>query len=188
GVIAVQTAAIGAGIVFSEKAMKREQQRDQMVQRLEQDLEENAGLQVQLLTQAREAGVLDERQRMAREIHDTLAQNLTGIVTQIQAAQRIWHSPEQARLHLDKALGLAKEGLAEARRSVQALRPRQLDGAQLPDALHDMAHRWAEGADVGLHLDITGDRVPLSPAIEVVLFRVAQEALTNVARHADASR
>lgn len=188
GVIVVQTAAIGAGIVFSEKGMEQQRQRELMVQRLEQALEENAGLHAQLLAQAREAGVLDERQRMAREIHDTLAQNLTGIVTQVQAAQRVWDSPEQARPHLDRALGLARDGLAEARRSVQALRPRDLDGAQLPDALSEMARRWADGTDVGMHIDVTGDRMPLSPAIEVVLFRVAQEALTNVGKHAEASR
>jgi signal transduction histidine kinase len=81
GVVAVQTAAVGAGIVFAEKAGDQQRRRDEMVARLEATLEENAGLHAQLLTQAREAGVLDERQRMAREIHDTLAQGLAGIIT-----------------------------------------------------------------------------------------------------------
>jgi signal transduction histidine kinase len=187
-VITVQTAGISAGILLAAKGWEQHQQREEMVARLEAALEENAGLHAQLLTQAREAGVLDERQRMAREIHDTLAQGLTGIITQVQAAQRIWHAPDQARPHLDQALSLARESLAEARRSVQAIRPRELDEAHLPDALRDLARRWAADRGVGLLFDVTGDSVPLSPAIEVALFRVAQEALTNVAKHASASR
>ncbi|WP_046469130.1 sensor histidine kinase [Allosalinactinospora lopnorensis] len=188
GVIAIQTLAISSGYVFGEKASEQHEQRKLTVAKLEAALEENAGLHAQLLSQAREAGMLDERQRMAREIHDTLAQGLTGIVTQVQAAQRVWHSPDQARPHLDRTLALARDSLAEARRSVQALRPRELAEAHLPDALSDMAHRWAKGRDIDLRVDVTGDRLPLSSAIEVALFRTAQEALTNVAKHAEASR
>lgn len=188
GVIVVQTAAIGAGILFGEKVTEQQRRREEMLARLEAALEENAGLHAQLLTQAREAGVLDERQRMAREIHDTLAQGLTGIITQVQAAQRVWPEPERARPHVDQALALAKESLAEARRSVQALRPRELEEARLPDAVTDLAHRWAEQTGVEPSVEVTGEPVPLSPAIEVALFRVAQEALTNVAKHARAGR
>ena len=77
--------AIGCGRVLGEKMAKQHEQRRQMVAKLEAALEENAGLHAQLVTQAREAGVLDERQRMAREIHDTLAQGFAGIITQVQA-------------------------------------------------------------------------------------------------------
>lgn len=188
GVIVIQTAAIGAGIVLAEKVTEQHERRKRLVARLEAALEENAGLHAQLLTQAREAGALDERQRMAGEIHDSLAQGLTGIITQVQAAQRVWHTSGQAREHMDRALALARESLAEARRSVQALRPRQLEDAQLPGALGDLAQRWAADTGVKVRFDVTGDRVELSPAIEVALFRVAQEALHNVARHAGASR
>lgn len=188
GVIAIQTVAISAGILFGEKGMEQHRQREQMLARLEAALEENAGLHAQLLTQAREAGAMDERQRMAREIHDTLAQALAGIITQVQAAQRVWHAPEAARPHVDRALGLARESLAEARRSVQALGPQRLADARLPEALDGMAREWAQGSAIGLNMDVTGEPVPLSPAIEVALFRVAQEALTNVAKHAGATR
>jgi signal transduction histidine kinase len=188
GVIAIQTAAISAGMVFGEKFSEQQRQREETVARLEAALEENVGLHAQLLAQAREAGMLDERQRMAREIHDTLAQGLTGIITQVQAAQRVWESPEAARAHVDRALGLARDSLAEARRSVQALRPGELEDARLPDAIGDLARRWTDGSGVETRVEVTGDRVPLSPAIEVALFRVAQEALTNVAKHAGASR
>lgn len=188
GVVTIQTVAIGGGLVIASKAAEQHRERRVTVARLEAALEENAGLHAQLLTQAREAGVLDERQRMAREIHDTLAQGLTGIVTQIQAAQRVWETPGAARPHVDRSLDLARESLTEARRSVQALRPRQLAESQLPEALSELTRRWGEENGVRPELDVTGDRVALSPAIEVALFRVAQEALTNVARHADASR
>jgi len=76
-----------------------------------------------LLTQAREAGILNERQRMAREIHDTLAQGLTGIVTQLQAAEQAADDPARWRRHIAAAARLARESLTEARRSVDALRP-----------------------------------------------------------------
>src|SRR3984957_14895024 len=96
--------------------------------RLEATIEENEGLHRQLLAQAREAGVLDERRRMAREIPDTLAQGLTGIVTQLQAAEqaasRTPGDPAGWRRHVDAATRLARESLTEARRSVDELRPR----------------------------------------------------------------
>lgn len=188
GIIAIQTVGIGAGILFGEKGREQHRQREKMLAKLETALEENAGLHAQLLTQAREAGVLDERQRMTREIHDTLAQGLAGIVTQVQAAQRVWAPPDEARSHLDRALRLAKDSLAEARRSVQALRPQVLEDAQLPDALDELVRDWAANSTVRAQFEVTGDREALSPAIEVALFRVAQEALTNVAKHANANR
>ncbi|MGN9843730.1 sensor histidine kinase [Nonomuraea sp. H19] len=183
-IIAVQTLAIGGGAILSIRVEERQRKYRKALTDLEAALEENAGLHAQLMTQAREAGVLDERQRMAREIHDTLAQGLAGIIAQIQAAKRV----AAKEPHLDLALSLARDSLAEARRSVDALSPGQLEDAHLPDALATMARSWAETSGVQLHIEITGERVPLSPAIEVTLFRVAQEALTNVAKHAAASR
>ena len=82
--------------------------------RLEATLAENAGLHEQLVTQAREAGILDERQRMAREIHDTLAQGLTGIITQLQAAEQAAGDPAGWRRHFAAATRLARESLSEA--------------------------------------------------------------------------
>lgn len=188
GVVLVQTLAIGGGIVFSAKGLEQHRRLEEVVARLESTLEENAGLQAQLVVQAREAGGLDERQRLAREIHDTLAQGLAGIITQAQAAQRVWHAPDRARPHVDRALALAREALTEARRSVQALRPTELESTRLPDALADLTRRWATDAGVTTTMDVTGEAVPLAPATEVALFRTAQESLTNVARHAGASR
>ncbi|MEV6417482.1 sensor histidine kinase [Kribbella sp. NPDC051718] len=150
--------------------------------RLEATLAENAKLHQQLLEQAREAGVLDERQRMAREIHDTLAQGLTGIITQLQAAEN-----EPSR-HVEAAITLARESLNEARRSVHALRPGSLDSARLSDALADVAKRWTALHNIEVQVTTTGTTLPLPPDAELALLRTAQEALANVAKHARASR
>ncbi|WP_328328143.1 sensor histidine kinase [Kribbella sp. NBC_00382] len=150
--------------------------------RLEATLAENAKLHQQLLDQAREAGVLDERQRMAREIHDTLAQGLTGIITQLQAAEN-----EPSR-HVEAAIALARESLNEARRSVHALRPGSLDSARLSDALADVAKRWTALHNIEVQVTTTGTTLPLPPDAELALLRTAQEALANVAKHAQATR
>jgi signal transduction histidine kinase len=161
--------------------------------RLEASLAENAGLQRQLLVQAREAGVLEERQRMAREIHDTLAQGLIGIVTQLQAAeQAAVRAGVQAvdgwQQHFGAATRLARESLSEARRSVDALRPPQLEAAGLGDALAGVAGRWSALHTVPVELDTTGPARPMPAEAELGLLRAAQEALANVARHARAGR
>lgn len=140
------------------------------------------------MAQAREAGVLDERQRMAREIHDTIAQGLTGIVTQLEAAGQAKDRPDDWRRHLDNAARLARDSLSEARRSVEGTRPGPLANAALPEALADVARQWSAVNGVPVEVKTTGDRVPLHPDIEVALLRTAQEALANVAKHASATR
>ncbi|WP_055482559.1 sensor histidine kinase [Sphaerimonospora mesophila] len=169
-----------AGEITAERSAERKR----MVERLEEALRENAGLHAQLLVQAREAGVLDERQRMAAEIHDTLAQGLTGIITQLQAAQRA----EDWRRHVDNAVRLARESLAEARRSVHAVGPGQLEVAPLPEALRDVVTQWGEINGVRADFTITGTVRPMHPEVEETLLRTAQEALANAAKHAGASR
>ncbi|WP_247673801.1 sensor histidine kinase [Micromonospora sp. C51] len=155
---------------------------------LAETVRENEGLHAQLLTQAREAGVLDERQRMAQEIHDTLAQGLTGIITQLEAAEQTRDRSADWRRHMDNALALARESLTDARRSVRALRPEPLETARLPDALSELGERWSAVHGVTASVSTTGTPRPLHPEIEVTLLRAAQEALSNVARHAAASR
>ncbi|MEV4810680.1 sensor histidine kinase [Micromonospora avicenniae] len=156
--------------------------------KLAETARENEGLHAQLLVQAREAGVLEERQRMAREIHDTLAQGLTGIITQLEAAEQSRDRSDMWRRHVDNALGLARESLTEARRSVRAVRPRQLETARLPDALAELGGRWSSLHGVRAEIATTGTPRSLHPEIEVTLLRAAQEALANVARHAAATR
>jgi signal transduction histidine kinase len=157
--------------------------------KLEATLAENAGLHEQLVAQAREAGVNDERQRMAREIHDTLAQSLVGIITQLQAADQAEAAALAAeqRRHRDAALALARDGLSEARRSVRALRPEPLRQAgRIEDALAVVASRWSALHGVEATVATTGPPRPIPADAELVLLRMAQEALANVARHAAA--
>ena len=156
--------------------------------KLEAALEENAGLHAQLLVQAREAGVLDERQRMAREIHDTLAQGLAGVITQLQAAEQAEDRPDVWRRHLTNASTLARESLTEARRTVHAVEPAALAQARLPEAIGEVTRQWSSVNDVAAVLTTTGDARPMHPDVEVTLLRTAQEALANVAKHARASR
>jgi signal transduction histidine kinase len=161
-------------------------------QRLEATIAENETLHQQLLIQAREAGVLDERRRMAREIHDTLAQGLTGIVTQLQAAeQAAARTPGEQpgwQRHVAAATQLARESLTEARRSVDALRPEPLEGCRLSEALSDVAERWSALNGIPAQVTTTGTARPVDPEVEFALLRAAQEALANVARHAHATR
>jgi len=155
--------------------------------KLEATLAENAGLHEQLLTQAREAGIMDERQRMAREIHDTLAQGLTGIVAQLQAVTP-GSEPADRDRRVAAAVRLARESLSEARRSVHALRPEPLETARLGEALGEVAGRWSALHGVPARVMTTGVPRLMPPDVEVTLLRTAQEALANVAKHANASR
>jgi signal transduction histidine kinase len=155
--------------------------------KLEATLAENAGLHEQLVTQAREAGVHDERQRMAREIHDTLAQSLAGIITQLQAANQVGQDTERRR-HQEAALALAREGLSEARRSVHALRPEPLQASRIEEALAVVTERWSRLHGIRATVTTTGSATPIPPEAELTLLRTAQEALANVAKHAAASR
>ena len=186
-IIVVQTLAIGGGGLLSERMAEQSEQRRLAVAQLAAALEENAGLHAMLLAQAREAGVLDERQRMAGEIHDTIAQGLTGIVTQLEAAEQARDRPEAWQRHVRNAVGLA-QSLSEARRSVEGSRPEHLETARLPDALGEVAHQWSGLNGVPVEVVTTGDVQPLHAEVEVALLRTAQEALANVARHASASR
>ncbi|PRX46936.1 signal transduction histidine kinase [Prauserella shujinwangii] len=191
----ITTVLAAAFFYFAEMADRRNAKQKQALAELHEAnvklaaaLEENAGLHAQLLVQAREAGVLDERERMAREIHDTLAQGLAGILTQLQAAEQTLDTPSMSRRYVTNARKLARESLTEARRTVHAVEPMALAEARLPDAISEVARRWSEVNDIDAVLTITGDARPMHAEIEVTLLRTAQEALANVAKHARAGR
>ena len=179
---------------FASVSYEQNERRKQLVtelsetnRQLEAAMAENAGLHEQLLTQAREAGIMDERQRMAREIHDTLAQGLTGIITQLQAAGEAGHAADHER-RVEAAIRLARESLSEARRSVHELRPEPLETARLGEALGEVTRRWSALHAVPATVTTTGVPRPMPPDVEVTLLRTAQEALANVAKHANATR
>jgi signal transduction histidine kinase len=151
----------------------------------------NLRLAARAAERGRATGVLAERQRLAHEIHDTLAQGFTSIVTQLEAADQVLATaPHVAREHLDRARRTARDSLGEARRTVEALRPQPLERAALPEALRDVVDRWRAGHGEPIEVSVTVDGQPsvAPPDADAALLRVAQEALTNVARHAGATR
>ena len=158
------------------------------MQGIVRDITERKQAEEAALQQTREVAVLGERNRMAREIHDTMAQGFTGIVLQLEAAeQAMAGSADEAVGHLDRARGLAREGLQEARRSVWGLLPHALEQAPLDTALQVEVQRFeAEGGGT-TEFNISGKLRELPPEVQTVLLRICQESLTNIRRHAEAS-
>jgi ligand-binding sensor domain-containing protein/signal transduction histidine kinase len=133
------------------------------------------------------AAVLQERNRIAREIHDNLAQEMLGISVQLEVVARTMPpSAEVARTHLDRVRILVRHGIAEARRYVWDLRSQALDKNDLPSALSDTARRLTMETGVTAKVEVSGTFRPLTPLIEGNLLRIGQEAINNAVRHAEA--
>lgn len=141
-----------------------------------------------LYEETRQMAVMEERNRMAREMHDTLAQGFTGIILQLEAAEQALDSnrPEVER-HLNQARSLARKSLAEARRSVWNLRPEALEQLPLVEALGQEVDRFSQETGVTARFAVFGDRRGLPTEVEVGLLRICQESLANVKKHAKAS-
>jgi signal transduction histidine kinase len=139
---------------------------------------------------SREVAVLEERERMARDMHDTLAQGFTGVIVHLEVArQAVLHrQPDQALDHMRRATGLARESLAEARRSVRAMRPQALEGGDLLGALDRSLQRMTAGTRLQAQVRAQGRPKRLPRGWEEQLLRIGQEALTNTLKHAAASR
>jgi signal transduction histidine kinase len=139
----------------------------------------------------RRGGILLERQRLAREIHDTLAQGFTGIITSLTAAELTTDASATdaaSARYLEDAKRIARDSLAEARRLVWALRPESLDRYPLSEALSNLVREWSEQSGIEARETTNGTPRELLPEAEVALVRAAQESLTNVHKHARASR
>ncbi len=137
-----------------------------------------------LAEEAKQTAILDERNRMARDIHDTLAQSFTGIIMQLEALKGILvMDSDEIQTRLDRISNMARLGLSEARRSVQALRPQALETANLVDALRQLLQQMTQGAPVQTKFYVEGAVQPLTATIEENLHHIAQEALTNAIRH-----
>ncbi|MEJ1105668.1 MULTISPECIES: sensor histidine kinase [unclassified Kribbella] len=137
-----------------------------------------------------QAGVLAERARLSREIHDSVAQGLSSINLLLQAAEREWEDrPVAAREHAAQAAATARDGLDEVRRVVRDLAPAELttDGPALPDALRHTCERLAAHSGVDVQVQVHGTPVALGPEVETALLRTARGALANVLEHAAAS-
>ncbi len=132
-------------------------------------------------------GAVEERNRLAREIHDTLAQGLTAVSLQLESADALLDdeaNPHRIRKVVRQALALTRANLEEARRSVLDLRAAPLEGRTLTEALQLLV----EQAEVPVEMVVTGANRPLPPRVEISLYRMAQEALTNIGRHAQATK
>jgi signal transduction histidine kinase len=150
-------------------------------------MDERAVLQANVATAERRAGVLEERQRLAREIHDTLAQGFAGIAVHLERAEQLDAlSSSPAKAHLDLARSVAREGLEEARRMLGALRPEILTQRGLPEALSRVCEEWSRRNGIAATVSVTGPSQPLHPDVELTILRGMQEALTNVGRHSGA--
>ncbi len=164
---------------WSHRIIRQSRERAELIEELD-------STRAQLAEVSRQAGIDAERQRMAAEIHDTLAQGLSSIVMLVQAADSALdgRGVEQARRHLASAARAARENLAEARAMVGALQPAPLETASVSDAVGRLVTRFGEDADVRTGYTQHGEPVRLEPATEVVLLRAAQEALANIGKHA----
>ena len=156
-------------------------------------LAHQAMLAIQLMRlsrQSRRAAVVAERNRLARDIHDTLAQGLTGVIVQLEAAEdaQAQNLAEAAAAHLERASERARESLREARRSVHALRPLALEGKSLCAALEELVGKMTVGTNLRAECTVEGQPRPLPQGGEENLLRIGQEVITNTLRHARADR
>jgi signal transduction histidine kinase len=169
------SAAAGVWLGFwNIRVIEQSVERGQLIEQLEESRAEVARL-------SHTAGVAEERARLAGEIHDTLAQGFTSIITLLQAAD-----PRLRDERVALAVRTARENLAEARALVSDLSPAALAAGSLPDSVRRAASRFSEESGVPATVRVTGPSRPLPTSIEVVLLRATQEALTNVRRHAGA--
>jgi len=144
-----------------------------------------------LYARSAEYGAAEERSRLAREIHDTLAQGLAGITLQLETADALLDAGgdlEQVHSLVMNALALARSSLEEARRSVLDLRAAPLEGRTLPEALEVLASAFSQRGNLRVEYVQSGGRRSLPLRTEVGLYRMAQEALANAERHANAGR
>lgn len=189
--IEVYAAFVGINLVIAGFIAVLERERARGVTKLQRTVAQlqaseasNALLKEQLVLQAREAGVLDERQRLSREIHDTVAQGLVGIITQLEAVADDVDPVERERV--SRAQEAARDCLAEVRRAVRALASPRLDRASLPDAMAGLVADAGRDGSLAAGFVLDGD--PVATRGDAELLRVCQEALANAVRHARASR
>ncbi|MET9632922.1 sensor histidine kinase [Lentzea sp. NPDC006480] len=174
-------AAVAVAVVWGYQALYRESERRRAL------VEELVSTRASLAQAQHSAGVLAERERLASEIHDTLAQGLSSIQLLLVAASRALPAdPSKAAGYVDQARRCAVDNLAEARRFVAALAPPALDGSSLADALERLCATTSAQHPVIVRFHLTGDPSPLPASFEAALLRIAQSALANTVRHARA--
>ncbi|MFF4763840.1 sensor histidine kinase [Streptomyces sp. NPDC001292] len=175
-------AAVAVAVVWGYEALYQESERRRRL------IEELTVTRADLAQAQHTAGVLAERERLAREIHDTLAQGLSSIQLLLRAAERALPGrPDAAVRHVEAARQAAVDNLAEARRFVAALTPPSLDGTTLVGALERLCAATSARHKITACFHLTGDPAPLPTEHDVALLRIAQSALANTVRHANAT-
>ncbi|MFF0427821.1 histidine kinase [Streptomyces sp. NPDC004520] len=174
-------AAVAVATVLGYQALYRESERRRRL------IEELIETRAELAAAERHAGTLAERERLAREIHDTLAQGLSSIQLLLRAAERQLPPDSPAAGHIGRAREAAQDNLAEARRFVRALTPPDLEHGSLAGALERLCEPGG-GPGPRVRFSVSGTPVELPTPYEVALLRIAQSALANTVRHASASR
>ena len=147
-------------------------------------IEELTRSRANLMRVEREAGRLNERQRLARDIHDTLAQHFTSIIMHLAAAKHNNFGTVQTQVQ--QAEIAAREGLDEIRRIVWDMQPEQFEKASLVEAVEELAARWSAENSVQVKMAVTGTPRPLTSSAETALLRISQEAMHNINKHAQA--
>jgi signal transduction histidine kinase len=186
-VLVTMLPAWAIGVAFSvlvglwiDRVLSQSESRGALIRQLEASQAEVARL-------SHETGVAGERERLAGEIHDTLAQGFTSIATLVQAAEsELGRDETLVRKHLALVLRTARENLTESRALVAALAPAELTESSVADAIQRQAARLTEETGVAVTFIVQGDRRPLPTALDVVLLRTVQESLSNVRKHAEA--
>lgn len=172
--------SVGLGL-FIEALVRQGRERARLIQELQ-------ATRQQLAEASRQAGIMQERQRLACDIHDTFTQGLSSIVMQIEAMEATLSTDDtMGRQRLSQVRRIARENLAEARRLLWALQPEVSERARLSEMLRPLTERWAKESGVSVRVTITGQATSLRPEIEVTLLRATQEALANIRKHAQAS-
>ncbi|GHA88595.1 MULTISPECIES: sensor histidine kinase [Streptomyces] len=174
-------AAVAVATVLGYDALFRESERRREL------IEELVSTRAELAEAERDAGTLAERERLAREIHDTLAQGLSSIQLLLRAAERTLPHDAPATPHVRRAREAAQDNLAEARRFVRALSPPDLEHGSLAAALSRLSSRTST-PELAVQFAVSGTPVVLPTPYEVALLRTAQSALANTVRHSGARR
>jgi PAS domain S-box-containing protein len=191
-ILSLMVPMVTSGLVSGMIGIRYNQRRKFLPEEIDLSLAlaQQAALAMQVMRLSRESrqmAIASERNRMARDIHDTLAQGFTGIIAQLQAAEGASDLSEAAS-HMKSAEKLARLSLDEARRSVQALRPRSLHATSLGTALESTLKTMANYSGLSADFQVEGNERPISPEWEEALLRIAQESLTNTIKHAKAAQ
>ena len=181
GAFLIVSAAVVLFAFYLNGIMTQSADRRELIEQLE-------STRAELAAAERREGILQERARLAREIHDTLAQGFIGIITHLEASeQNLSENMAQSRHHLTQAKEMARSGVSQARRVVQDLRPEVLEQSPLPEAIKRVVQGWMQQSGIQAETTITGSHTHLHPEAETTLIRAVQEALANVQKHAQAS-